>query len=166
MKKILLITIATGVYIFSLITFSNIWKAETSYIKFKNYFLDKQLKKAELFINKAVTKNPNEPRYYYEKAKLEIAKGNFPSTKTNLEQAENLSPNNLVSLRNMVPIYSYLPEQEAKIYYKKLKERYSHDAGVLIQLAKHEKDLELTNMYNETISMIQELRPDLINWAL
>jgi hypothetical protein len=49
-------------------------------------------------------------------------------------------------------------------YYKELKNTYSHDAGVISLVAGYEKKLELMDEYNVSKRMVEELRPDLLQW--
>lgn len=165
MKKLLII-LTTGIYIFALVNFSKILSADLKYIKSKRFIKERELSTAINLINKSIKKNPKEPRYYYEKAKLLIALKKENEALENLQKAEESNKNNLVSLRNMIPIYYFVPKNEAQKYYQKLKNKYSNDAGLLVQIAKYEKKLDLTKDYNKSIETIKDLRPGLVDWAL
>lgn len=165
MKKILLI-LATAIYILSLMCFLKILTADLSYMESRNYLEKNNLGSALNKINASVEKNPYEPRYFYEKAKILLALDKDLDAIKNLEQAQKLNEDNLVTLRNMVPIYSFTSEDLAENYYEKLKNKYETDAGLLVQIAEYEKSLNLIENYNETTEMISKLRPDLLEWAL
>jgi len=45
-----------------------------------------------------------------------------------------------------------------------LKITYPTDAGVLVSISHYEKLLNLVPAYEETLSIVKELRPDLLDW--
>ncbi len=98
-----------------------------------------------------------------------------------LEDAYTLNPNNLVTIRNEVPLYyflaldlsasggagtktdeTYLPTTKNFLDMAKL--RYKNDAGVLVLVAKYEKKLGLIDDFNDTVAQVKVLRPDLLDW--
>lgn len=54
----------------------------------------------------------------------------------------------------------------ARNYYLKLSQNYSNDVGVQTQVAKYQKMLGLQDDLDSTVSMIKNLRPDLLEWYL
>lgn len=165
-NKFLLTIIVTAFYVISICSFAKILGGEIKFAESKQAAQQKNITKALKNINKAISKNPKEPRYYYERAKYLIIQNEPSKALENLNIAENLNENNLVSLKNMIPIYSFLPKEQAQDYYNRLKQKYPNDTGVLVQIAKYEKSLGLNEGYKETIKMINDLRPDLTEWAL
>lgn len=162
----LLIVLITGLYLLCLVCFSRILTADLNYIKSKDYLKTGKLEKSLNIINISIQKNPYEPRYRYEKAKILLALDKNLEAVKSLEKAQELNKNNLVTSRNMIPIYSFTSKDLAKEYYEKLKNKYPNDAGLLVQIAEYEKSLSLAENYNQTANMIKKLRPDLLDWAL
>ena len=135
--------------------------------------------------------NPNEPYYYRLRAQSYLMNSLFleEDSKNSLKKlaladlkySEKLNPKNLATLRNNLPFYYYLAldnftqltedpvfdepyRNEAEKYLKYLKAVYPTDVGVLVSVSHYEKLLDLDLAYEETISMIKELRPDLLEW--
>ena len=57
---------------------------------------------------------------------------------------------------------AFLPE--TKNFYEKIKNISPNDAGVYVLLAKYEKRLGLNDEYNASVKIVEELRPDLLEW--
>jgi tetratricopeptide (TPR) repeat protein len=199
-KKVLplLLTVLYGWFVFTL---WNHFSADESYVESKKLLQNGRYVKAIEQANKSIKKNPNEPRYYYGKAKILLASNagadqqqlheivqniggkdpkNYAYTKLMLK-AEGLNPKNLVTLRNLVPIYYFLatndlnqpgspdnldPEYEkiTKEFFTKVKNYSPNDVGLPVLTAKYEKRLGFDEMYNESIEKIRQLRPDLPEW--
>jgi hypothetical protein len=98
-----------------------------------------------------------------------------------LKKAEDLNPDNLVTLRNSIPLYYFLAVEDVFLrsgpdnldqeyssetiaFYEKIKERYWSDVGVILSVAKYEKRLGLTDEYRKSVNRVRELRPDLLDW--
>jgi tetratricopeptide (TPR) repeat protein len=149
--------------------------------------LESSLKKA----NCAVTRNPREPNYYRGRAKVYILlAANAQKEKvsdyknlalSNLKKSLSLNPNNLVTIRNSVPLYYYLSigdfsfpagvdnwDEEfigvTREFFAHAKNSYKTDVGVVSLVAKYEKKLGLYTQYNQSVDMVENLRPDLIDW--
>ena len=100
-----------------------------------------------------------------------------------LQTAQNLNPNNLVTLRNVVPLYYFLaiedlekpadgknidPEfiEATKDYFTMMHSYSPTDVGIYALLAKYEKRLGLNELYEQSVGRIKILRPDLLEWYL
>jgi hypothetical protein len=87
----------------------------------------------------------------------------------------------LVTIRNSIPIYYLLairdfylePGREnidenyigiVKDFFSRTKHSYWNDAGVILSIAKYEKELELDAEFEESRFRIKDLRPDLLEW--
>jgi hypothetical protein len=141
-------------------------------------------------INKAISLNPYEPNYYRGRAKINIVRflpdANTPySVKqgiiADLYKAYDLNPNNLVTIRNSIPLYYFLAVKDINVpagkenidseyapytieFFKMVKKIYWNDAGVIASIAKYEKKLGFDNDYEVSVERIKTLRPDLLEW--
>ena len=109
----------------------------------------------------------------------------YPSLKqsalNDLQTAYNLNPQNLVTIRNSIPLYYFLtmkfmvlgPVKEnldenylqlAIDYLEQAKKIYWDDAGVITEVAGYEKKLGLNAQYQESVDRIRKIRPDLLDW--
>lgn len=163
----------------------------------KNERLDQALKKA----NTAIKLNSNEPTYYQARAKAYIA---LTSTTQNIQQKQEfknkalqdlqtslaLNPKNLVTIRNLIPLYYFLSLNDlnntaadrsfenknqiydqfyfktTKEYLKEVKNNAKNDIGIYILLAQYEKRLGLNSDFEQTKQKVKELRPDIVEWHL
>ncbi|MFA6981529.1 MAG: O-antigen ligase family protein [Patescibacteria group bacterium] len=177
--------------IFIPLTFLIMYKALTYYsadvdlvmsmTKFKENKLDLSLS----YITKAVKKNPNEPNYPKQAARIYTAKSaESPEAKAlaleNIEKAYALNPGNLATKRDVIPLYFFLAVRDIKLpegsdntdskylpiavnYFATLKNEYPTDAGTLVDIARYEKRIDLES-YEKTREMVENLRPDIITW--
>jgi hypothetical protein len=106
--------------------------------------------------DKAIKNHEFEPNYYRGRAKVHIVgainsngnPGDIEKEKVlaDLRKAVSLNPDNLVTLRNLIPLYYFLAEIDRKYltitsdYFGQVKHRFSHDAGVVSSLAKIRKN--------------------------
>ncbi len=129
----------------------------------------------------AVDLNPNEPAYFLDLAKTGLAFLPKEETLFYLNHSRQLNPRNLLTLRNGIPLYYYLGIQDLSVsvkdakfdsrylsiasnYYADLKKIYPNDVGLLVSVAYYEKKLDLNEAHKETLKMIKDLRPDLVEW--
>lgn len=190
MKRIILI-IATIFYLHLMSVYWQTVSADESYVASQRALKRSDFQLALNQANKSIKKNPREPRYYYGRAKVLLAStvGQTPEDRQYLKQlavedlviAQRINPTNLVTLRNMVPLYYYLATEDleksttesnidgnyletTKIYYQSIKNYSPTDVGIYALLAKYEKKLNLTRELEISIQDIQRLRPDLLQW--
>jgi tetratricopeptide (TPR) repeat protein len=158
----------------------NIYSADVFYEKSQLYLAKGDVEVASILADSAIKNNEFEPNYYRGRAKIHIvgavsANGILSDTEkekvlADLRKAVSLNPNNLVTLRNVIPLYYFLAEIDGKYlpvtrdYFRQVKYRFSNDAGVVVSIAKYEKKLGLTEDFNESVEIIKKLRPDLLNW--
>lgn len=144
------------------------------------------------WINRAVNSNPNESAYLRQRARTYLTGSiipGFTGTITenkqkalgDLEKAESLNNKNLATLRNLVPIYYYLSAEDllkseenvefednyllkTRVFYTNLKITYPNDLGILADLARQEKRLNLEKDFSKTYEMAEKLRPDIVTW--
>lgn len=172
-------------------TFINFYKADVSY-KLSQRSLDSgELSLAFDYIEDALKLNQFEPNYYRGRARILIASLITPdeelarllkiATLKDLESAYNLNPSNLVTMRNLVPLYYFVAVKDisipasdtnvdadflpyAKDYFKTIENASPNDVGVYVLLARYQKRLGLTQYYEENVNRIKALRPDLLDW--
>jgi hypothetical protein len=172
------------------------------YLLIRIYLADVLFKKSQISIetesdrvvlkiaSKAISLNPYEPNYYRGRAKINIVRSlpntNTPSTIkreiiTDLQKAYYLNPNNLVTIRNSIPLYYFLAVKDINLptgvenidseyahftrdFFKLVKKIYWNDTGVVASVAKYEKKLGFDYDYEVSVERIKVLRPDLLEW--
>ena len=154
---------------------------------------DLEFEKALKSANTSINLNPREPYYYRQKAKvlLLLSAQNIEDKKiykqqalSSLQKAYELNPENLATIRNSVPYYYFLAKNDLTVqqdpkdntqidedfinatrrFYAEVKTRFPNDAGAIATVAKYEKQLELEQDYQNSVNMLKNLRPDLIQW--
>lgn len=165
------------------------------------YFADVNFKKSQdligagfedealYYANKSISLNPLEPNYYRGRAKiltvfLVSSEGSERVKEEILEdliKAQSLNPENLVTIRNSIPIYYFLAVEDVflspgaenvdekystlvKEFYQNVKKDYWSDVGVILSIAKYEKRLGFDKGYEASLKRIEELRPDILEW--
>lgn len=183
MLKTIKILLITAIYLGLLGIFWNTVSADESYVESRKLLENGNGILALRQADKSIEKNTSEPRYYYNRAKILLAtnKGDRKEAALkDLNQAYMLNPRNLVTLRNMVPIYYLLslenlelPEKldpeyikEAREYYSLVSKAAGNDVGVYTLLYKYETKLGLYEMAQQSKEKIIELRPDLLDWYI
>ena len=184
MKRFILIALVTIFYLIFMLEVVSQFAADFNYAYSQQLLREANYPKALEFSQRSISQNPNEPRYYYGKAKVFLAQ--LPNaSKDNihglLTAAEKVSPQNLVTLRNVAPFYYFLavsdlqkPEGPQNLdqnflpvttnFLENLSSSYPADAGVQVLVAKYEKKLGLTELYQAKLDKIRQLRPDLLEW--
>ncbi len=152
-----------------------------------NVNLDKALDEA----NNAIKLNPMEPNYYRARARVMInylpkqpkvvQKSIKDSILKDIQRAYDLNPQNLVTIRNIIPLYYFISAQNilvgaspenvdpeykpyAEAFYEYHKYYSPEDVGLLALIAKYEKRLNMDKDYEDTVAKVKELRPDLLDW--
>ncbi len=175
MQRTIAFFFSTILFILFISTAVKFYIAELYYAGSKIYLDKGDLNKALEYSTKAVSLNSNEPAYLRQRAKVNLANkillNNSELTAnalTDLQNAENLNPHNLATLRNQIPLYYYLVNdsdiQITRNYFYKLKTTYKSDLGLLVDIAKYEKQLGLEQDFILTKDMISVLRPDILEW--
>lgn len=191
LKKILPLILVVLIYSSFVKELKQIYKADIEYTKAQKQFRMEDFQEALEISNWVLQKNRLEPRYYYGRAKVYLASTIDQDNRIkkelkklaikDLETAYRMNPTNLVTLRNMVPMYYFLgikdlskPSANADIdmdfigitrkYFQDIKHYSPNDVGIYVLLAKYEKRLNLTEGYKESIENIKRLRPDLLEW--
>lgn len=149
---------------------------------------EKALKK----IDEALELNPSEPSYYRTRALVYLAKyvlekdtqdalGYKEAAYHDMVKSLELNPDNLVTKRNLVPLFYFLAVENVDMasgkdnhdpefidittaFFDDLKKEYSHDAGVITLVAEHERKLGLDEEYEGSRETVRMLRPDLLEW--
>lgn len=182
---------ATVLYVAGVYTVGTLFIADVYYKQSVEDLKRLKYEAALLNAETAISLNPYEANYYRNLAKMLVFNASFYDELTgkvfkeeavkNLKIAYALNPKNLATVRNSVPIYSWLavknlnefPTKEnidakylevARDYFNFAKESYPHDAGLLVDIAKYEKQLGLTDELKVTKQMILDIRPDLLEW--
>ena len=182
MKKVLLIILIWSFAIFFLNKITNIYEADKLLEKSERSLSKLDTRTALRLINKAIEKNSYEPNYFRIKAKILLV-GNMSKEDTlnNLKKSLELNPNNLVTIRNSVPLYYFLASKDLSLpsgydnldeqyvpavrdFFGFVKDKYPNDAGVISLLAKYEKKIGFTDDYLSSVEMVRKLRPDLLEW--
>ena len=184
MRRVLEISAVTILFLIFGNFVLNLFFADFTYRSSQSLLTNQEYSKSQEYSEKAISLNPNEPRYFYGKAKVLLVQLPLSSKQEILDlliSAGELNPDNLVTLRNIVPYYYFLavedlqePERQDNIdteflpttieYLEYLSNRYSWDLGVQVLVAKYQKKLGLTELYENKIEKIRQLRPDLLEW--
>lgn len=190
-KKVLVIFI-WSVYILLCVIFIRIFFADINYKKSQAMITGGYSESATSLSEKAVNQNPFEPNYYRGRAKEKFIKLLYvedASAKSQIKErvladlvkAYSLNENNLVTIRNIFPLYYFLAVKDmnletsennidpkyigvTKEFLESNKKRFWNDAGVVASVAKYEKKLGFAKEYSESVQRIMELRPDLLDW--
>jgi|GEM_PF-1147715 tetratricopeptide (TPR) repeat protein len=188
--KVAVSTVLLLAYVVVNVQFARHYLADTANKKSQDLFAKGNVQQALSYANTAVRANPYEPFYYRTRAKtyvLQTAGQDTDITQqlkllalADMDYARKLNPNNLLTLRGLVPLYYFLAlkdisatEETAKDpgYVELARERYTQlvtsyptDVGVLVLVAKYQKLLGLTEDYTSTIDRVAALRPDLLEW--
>lgn len=190
MKNITLFFI-TAIYLLLMVIFWQTIVADKSYAASQAALKKGNLETAVQQANLSIAKNPDEPRYYYGRAKVlltvtvNLSEEERSRVKqqalSDLKTSQKLNPKNITTLRNIIPFYYFLavedltkPEgvdnvdpqfiETARSYFEEIENFSPTDAGLYVLLAKYEKKLGLEKLYNESIENIKRLRPDLLEW--
>ena len=178
MKKPIIFILIWACVFFLYKTFWYMYKADTHFIEAQSYLVRNDTEMAIKLTDKAVAENPLEPNYYRGRARIYIVtQEDKNKASEDLRKAYDLNPNNLVTIRNEIPLYYFLalkdgsPDSFDENYFPTAKEfleinkmRFSHDAGVVALIAKYEKRLGLVKEYEDSVKMVGGLRPDLLEW--
>lgn len=191
MKKIIFLTLLTIGYFFTVNKFFKLYLADVYANMSGAYLSNGEFSKAVDYSSRAIKNNPEEPSYYRVKAKVLLAnlilqdereqKETKKEVLNDLIKAQSLNGKNLATLRNSIPLYYFLavkdleqPVTENNLdqdylpvtqnYYQDLKVKYPNDLGLLTDLADYEKKLFLLQDYQETVNMVETLRPDVLQW--
>jgi len=190
-KRLIVIIPIIAISFTALRTFLGLYVADVYFEKSQDALQGRQLDKAIEFANLAVDRNPLEPNYYRGRAKVYIVSLLGLDEKTafliknnalsDLQEAYKLNTHNLVTIRNVIPLYYFLAAKDlskpastdnvderflpvTRDFYRKIKDVSPNDVGVCVLLAKYEKRLGLMDDYEESIQKIKDLRPDLLQW--
>ncbi len=180
MKKFIYILAIWLVTIFIWRLLWNLYSADVFYEKSQLYLSKGDIEVAGSLADKAIQNNTFEPNYYRGRAKIHVVGAAYTNgalsnseeeeVLEDLKKAVSLNPDNLVTLRNAIPLYYFLAKIDGKYlsdahdYFEQIKLRFSNDAGVVTSIAGYEKKLGLTNDYNASVEIIKKLRPDLLEW--
>ena len=176
-------------YFFIVYRLSFFFSADKDYKKSLELIKRDSYDSALYYADRAVFINPLEPSYYRGRAKVRSAflvhNDDVISVKKaifdDLKKAEELNPENLVTVRNSIPIYYLLAVKDfyaepgennadekyaeiVKDFFARVKHKYWNDAGVISSVAKYEKKLGLEKEFEESKLRISKLRPDLLEW--
>jgi len=189
--KIFLLILVWGGFVICFKFLMKTYLADVYYEKSQKYLKLSKVGTAQRYADLAIESNPNEENYHRGRAKVNIlalvSKSEYEKAvlKNNiladLEYSVNLNPNNLVVIRNSVPLYFFLSTNDlskpaiegnvdytylphAKRFFEETKNSYFHDVGVIALVAKYEKRLGLEEEYNRSVKQIEILRPDLLDW--
>lgn len=180
----------SAVYVISFV--NRIYTADKLSVQASDFLKETEYERALSAANKSLELNSSEPSYYRTRALIYLTLGvaekdgvkklaHKRSAYGDLRKSLSLNPNNLVTERNLVPVYYFLANEdpaaepgtgnhapefisETKNYFQMLKGKYSRDAGVISLVADYEKKLGLIEEYEKSKEIIRLLRPDLLEW--
>lgn len=196
MYKKLLIVIAHIVLILGLIWWLGIlltkYSADIAFKDSENLLKEGRGIEALRYANKAILRNPQEANYFRNRARIYISMALATSDNPNetltykilaledMKNAYNLNPNNLVTMRNLLPLYYYLSIDEelsetpnevgdsflhiTTRFFDTLKNMAPNDIGVYLLVARYQYKLELFDAYFQTEAKIKMLRSDILDW--
>lgn len=183
-KKSFLLTLVFVIGILCISKVITLFIADITMKKAKDFMISYDYQNSLILMNRAIVLNSKEPYYFKNRAHVyaELAlQESFESKKNyyknisleNLNEGYNLNPKNLKFLRDSIYVYYLLSKNDSFLsnevlqtrnYFYFLKTEYSTDVGTLVDVAMYEKKLNLLADYNQTITQIIKLRPDLLNW--
>jgi hypothetical protein len=190
-KKLLLVLLIWGGCFLVIAKLAKMYQADVYYDNAMTYLQKREFEMAIVMVKKAMKSNPLEPNYYRGASRVYLVSGGYEDLNTQaeykkvvlelLKKAYQLNSNNLVTIRNEIPMYFFLaygdlrlpmsPENLDPVYlplvkefFNSTKKRFAHDAGVVALVGEYEKMLSLTEEYGESVKIIRELRPDLLEW--
>lgn len=193
LKKYIISTLIAAVYILFIFTVYKQYAADVLSTKAENYLGNGNNAEALTAINKALKYNRQEPSYYKQRAKIYIVSTiNFSEDSetyinlknaalTDLLIAQELNPRNLATIRNTAPLYFFLANKDlskqasqenydpyygeiSKEYFLQMQRYLPTDVGVQVLAAKYQKRLDQETEYTNSINIIRDLRPDLLEW--
>ncbi len=176
-------------YVFIIIKLAEFYLADVNFKKSQDLIKKGYDDDAIYYADKSISLNPFEPSYYRGRAKVNtvflVSSENIEDVKksifNDLKKAQDLNKNNLVIIRNSIPIYYFLAISDVYLssgvdnidekyidtvseFFEDTKKNFWNDVGVVLAVAKYEKRLGLQENYGESVSRIEELRPDLLYW--
>ena len=181
----------TLIYFAAFKSFYTKYSADVYFSNSEKLLEEFELEKALNNATESIKNNPLEPNYYRQRAKVYLTMsavfdddykmGLKKSALDDMYMAYDINPNNLVTIRNLVPLFYFLSVQDytlsasdgnvdqaflpiTKNFYEKIKNIFPNDAGVYVLLAKYEKRLGLIAEYAASVKKVEELRPDLLEW--
>lgn len=174
--------IIIGIYLYINILFAKYFIADIA-SKQSNIYLEKKLVQKSYKLALFSTQlNPKEPLYQRQIARIYIIKNEKTKAYTHMQNAYNLNPKNLATIKGLIPLYYFLSlknTQEtatpiyddyylhsAKNFYIQVSNAYPKDVGLQTQIAKYQKLLNLNKDLETTKEKIQSLRPDLLDWYI
>lgn len=190
MKRLLVLVIVL-ICVLLMRAFAVNYFADLNYSRAQKLLTQSDITGALKYANASIKLNPMEPNYYKGRARILIAatyaadndkKQTLKSLALeDLQMAYNLNPSNLVTVRNIIPLYYYLAVDDlsstqgdakldelyvtsAKSFYNQIQNISPNDVGVYALLAKYEKRLNLNEEYNYSLVKVKNLRPDLLEW--
>mgnify|MGYP001432547169 CR=1 FL=1 len=190
MKKLIILIIGIALYTFLLNVFCSLYLADVYNSQSKTYLGKGEFVKAKKYSDMTTRENPREPSYYRYKAKVMLAELGLgvqdasaikKEINSQLTKSQELNNKNLTTLRNIIPLYYFLaltditadrgPEnidevylKVARDYYQYLKDTYPNDLGIITDVAEYERKLYLNEEYSDSVEMVKNLRPEIINW--
>ena len=189
LSKVLLMSAVICGYLYLNFYIFKFYNADIYYKKGQDYIKEGKTAEALHYADKSVTLNPLEPNYYRGRAKVNtvllVSSQDKQTIKQriydDLKKALELNKDNLVTVRNAVPLYYFLAVGDVyktpgkdnydekyidyvKEYFNDTKNKYPNDVGVVVGVAKYEKKLGLEESYQGSVNRIKLLRPDLLEW--
>jgi hypothetical protein len=179
------------IYGYLMTMFYNYYIADVNYQKSTRYIIAGEMSKALDAANKSIELNPLEPNYHRMHARVlinflpkqppEVQKQLKKIVLHDLETAYGLNPKNLVTIRNLVPLYYFVAAENiligatpenvdeeflpyARDFYNLHKHYSPNDVGVYALIAKYEKRLNLVKEYGDSVKRVAVLRRDLLDW--
>ncbi|NMB70320.1 tetratricopeptide repeat protein [candidate division WWE3 bacterium] len=194
MRKIFHFTFVLITIVFFVIAFKNIstmYSADVYAERGRQLFDDGNYQESFQYLQRAVNLNPLEPRYYIARAKTLVGLtpgASDSNTRTykllaleDLRTAENLNPNNIITVKGAVSLYYFLATKDltrpagpentdlefvdiTKSFYKHIWNKSPNDVGIFVLLHTYSKRLGFEDLTEESGQKIRELRPDLLEW--
>jgi tetratricopeptide (TPR) repeat protein len=192
--RLILASIISIGFVVAVGAFVKMYAADVAFTHSQALVSSGQITDALAEANKAVAENPLEPNYYRGRAKVELVETALVEHNdvlpikvqmlADLRKAYELNPNNLVTLRNLMPLYYYLALKDlsrsdvttaadnidqnffavSKNFLETTKTRFPNDAGVWLLAARYEKKLGMSTEFEASRAHVRQLRPDLLDW--
>ncbi len=180
--KIALTALVVLTYIWMLVLVGKHFGADITYELSRQYLEAGAVAQAQKYAEYSIRLNPKEPSYYRQRARVYLAQGSDKILAlADLKTAHAINPKNLATLRNAVPVYYFLAISDlekpattqnidgtyakiAQAYFDTTKSYVLNDVGVQVLVAKYERELGHDVALEKTLTRIEFLRPDLLQW--
>lgn len=125
---------------------------------------------ADYYISKALAFRPNQPQYLIQQGFIAIKLKHTETVQQAISTSLKHSSTSYILQRDIMPLlvegvrHNMLPASFAQNYFTTLQTTYPTDLGVQVQVAEGQKALNFETDHTKTLTLIKNLRPDILEW--